>query len=213
MSPSALDDDACALRPAGMRRAAILACGGAFFALAGPAPAHAQSIVSEVQLGLLYHDVPILSSQKEHGVDFNGQLDFVSPVPQSAVAGISPALRWLLTPRPAIGLSVNSAGYTSQAYLAAVWTADLADDVFRPGDGLFFSFGFGPGFNNGHVSSTRDDEKSLGSNILFHETLDLGYRITPRWNVSMFFDHSSDAGITTRNEGLDDLGLRVGLMF
>lgn len=179
--------------------------------VAGPT-AHAQSILSETQLGVLAHDVPILGAQREHGADINGELRFVSPIPDAWVAGVPLAFRWMLTPRPHIGFEANTSGYTSQVYLGLTWTAVLFRGVVTPQDRIDFSIGFGPAFNNGH--RTEDERHlGLGSNVLFHPYLELGYWIDPRWSVSAYFDHSSNAGLAHENAGLDNFGVRVGLAF
>src|SRR5690349_20980658 len=76
-----------------------------------------QSMVSQVNLGVLAHNVPILGEQKEHGVDLNGELLFASPIPDGWVSGVAPRWRWLLQPRPTLGFDANTNGYTSQLYV------------------------------------------------------------------------------------------------
>ncbi|MBV8094123.1 MAG: acyloxyacyl hydrolase [Acetobacteraceae bacterium] len=188
--------------------------GLAALGLVFPNTASAQwSIFSELELGVLAHDVPVLGSRKESGADLNGELRFVSPVPESLVSGIAPPFRWMLTPRPNIGGSVNTSGYTSQFYFGLTWTAELFKDVFRPEDGVFFGIGFGPAFNNGHISTISPSHKSLGSNVLFHPSLELGYRFDRPYSIEMYWDHSSNAGLATKNEGLNNLGIRFGIRF
>jgi lipid A 3-O-deacylase len=181
-------------------------------ALVAGAPASAQSFLSELQLGVLAHDVPILGEQKEHGVDINGEVLFVSPVPDTWLDGVTPALRWLLTPRPDVGLDANTAGATSQLYLGLTWTADLFRDVFTPQDSVYLAVGFGPAFNNGHIWGSSG-HAALGSNVLFHPSIELGYRFTPRYSVSLYFEHSSNGGLAQRNDALNNLGVRLGLGF
>jgi lipid A 3-O-deacylase len=178
---------------------------------AAPA-ASAQDIVSELKLGVLAHDVPILGDQREHGADINAELRFVSPVPDSWVADVSPAWRWMLDPRPNIGIDANDAGYTSQAYFGLTWTAVLWRGLFSPQDHIDFDFSFGPAFNNGHTSATAS-HASLGSNVLFHPSAELVYWFAPRGNVSIYFEHSSNAGLAYNNTGLDNLGVRLGVAF
>lgn len=173
----------------------------------------AQSIVSEVRLGVLDHDIGFLASHKEDGVDLNGEVLFVSPVPNSAVSGINPKFRWLLTPRPNVGIDVNTAGNTSQLYFGLTWTAVLFKQVFLPNDHIFASIGFGPAFNNGEHVSNNSNHKSLGSNVLFHPSLEIGYWFNPRYSLSLYYEHSSNAGLSTRNEGLNNAGIRFGLGF
>jgi lipid A 3-O-deacylase len=175
--------------------------------------ASAQQIVSELRLGALAHDVPVLAGQKELGTDINGELLFVSPIPEHLVSGVSPALRWLLTPRPIVGIDANTSGATSQLYFGLAWSATLFGNVLIQSDSLFLGLGFGPAFNNGRVSTLSGGRKSLGSNVLFHESVELGDRFDPRHSVSLYFEHSSNAGLARENEGLDNAGIRFGLAF
>lgn len=175
--------------------------------------ASAQQLVSELRLGVLAHDIPVLGSHRESGADINGEVLFVSPVPDNLVAGVSPALRWLLVPRPDIGGDLNTAGGTSQLYLGLVWTATLFGDVLTPGDSVFLDLGIGPAFNNGLISTTDPDRKSLGSHTLFHGSLGLGYRFDRRYSVSLYYEHSSNGGLARENDGLNNAGVRLGLAF
>lgn len=54
----------------------------------------------------LVHDIPVLGTHKESGADFNGEVLFVSPIPDDLVASVSPPLRWLLTP-PRISAAIS----------------------------------------------------------------------------------------------------------
>jgi lipid A 3-O-deacylase len=179
----------------------------------GAAPrASAQAIVSEFKLGVLAHDVPILGDQREHGADINAELRFVSPVPDSWLADVSPVWRWMLDPRPNIGIDANTSGYTSQAYFGLTWAAVLWQGVFARADHIDFDIGLGPAFNNGHTSGS-DGHAALGSNVLFHPSVELVYWFAPRANVSLYFEHSSNAGLASNNIGLDNLGVRLGVAF
>jgi lipid A 3-O-deacylase len=187
-------------------------CAG-LLAVATRAPAAGQAIVSEVQIGVLAHDVPILGEQHEHGADIDGELRFLSPVPDAWVAGVAPGWRWLLTPRPNVGFDANTSGYTSQLYFGLTWTAELFRGVLSPQDAVFVDLGFGPAFNNGHTMTASSRRSALGSNVLFHPSVDIGYRFNARYSASLYFEHSSNAGLSARNQGLDNLGVRLGLRF
>lgn len=78
---------------------------------------------------------------------------------------------------------------------------------------MFLDLGFGPAFNNGLISTTDPDRKSLGSHTLFHGSLSIGYRFDRRYSVSLYFEHSSNAGLARENQGLDNAGVRLGLAF
>ena len=188
----------------------LLVC-GVLVVLAGPLHAE-DAIFSEVRIGVLDHDVHAFGG-REHGADFNAELLFASPVPVAAVTFAPSYLRWLLRPRPTIGGSVNTAGDTDKAYLGLTWTAMLATGLLRRDDGLSFGVGFGPSFNDGYINSPVPDRKSLGSNVLFHESLEVSYQITPRYSLGVYYDHDSNAGFARHNQSLNDLGVRFGVRF
>jgi lipid A 3-O-deacylase len=174
-------------------------------------PAHAAGgIVEEVRLGLLYPTVQFPGG-RENGVDINGELLFASPAPESWGSDLPSWLRWVARPRPDIGASINTSGYTSQGYVGMTWTAPLFNRLFSDRDSLSLGFSIGPSFNDGRVN-TDLGSKSI-SNVLLRGSLELDYQVTSRLSVGLMYDYSSTAGIASRNEGLSDLGLRLGLKF
>jgi len=163
-------------------------------------------LFSEIRGGASWHDLGV----KERGTNINGELLFVSPVPARLTAELPPLYRWMLEPRPHIGFSANTEGYTSQGYFGLTWTTMLARDVVRPGDGIRFDLFFGGSVNDGRHASDTGNHKSLGGNLLFRVGGEIGYQIDPRWSVSLFLDHESNAGTARYNEGMNSLGLRLG---
>jgi lipid A 3-O-deacylase len=182
-------------------------------AIVAAGAAHAQNLTySELKFGALAHDVHFLGG-KEHGVDLNPEIIFQSPVADAWADTVPPYLRWMLQPRPTIGGEINTAGFTNQAYIGATWTWQLASNLLQPGDGIALSYFFGPGFNDGDIIGTAPDRKSLGSHVLFREALELGYRITPVYQVSVLIDHVSNGGLAKQNQSINDLGIRLGVRF
>lgn len=163
-------------------------------------------LFSEIRGGAAWHDLGV----REGGADINGELLFVTPVPARLTADLPPLYRWMLEPRPHIGFSANTEGYTSQGYFGLTWTTMLYRDVLRPGDGIRFDFFFGGSVNDGKHVTNASDRKSLGGNLLFRVGGEIGYQIDPRWSVSLFLDHESNAGSARANEGMNSLGLRLG---
>jgi lipid A 3-O-deacylase len=190
---------------------------GAAVALAfAPVALRAQNVTNltfgEIKFGAAAHDVNFLGG-KEHGVDFSPELIMPSPVPDAWVAGLPAYLRWMVQPRPAFGLEINSSHYTDQLYFGANWSWMLANNIFQPGDGFSAGIFFGGAANDGEIVSSRSDRKSLGSHILFREELTVGYWITPRVEISAFVDHVSNAGLAKQNQSINDVGARLGLRF
>jgi lipid A 3-O-deacylase len=78
---------------------------------------------------------------------------------------------------------------------------------------MFFDFSFGGSVNNGQIYSSKDSRLNLGANLLFRESVELGYRFENGISVSLFFDHTSNGGLDTYNDGLNNLGGRIGYRF
>ena len=167
----------------------------------------------EVKLGILDHDVHFLVGW-ENGVDINPELRLGSPVSDQWTDSIPAYLRWIVQPRPTVGLLINTSGYTSQVYLGPSWTWRFASNVLRQGDGITGGIFFGAAFNNGEIEAHGYHiRKSLGGATLFHVAGELGYEITPTYNVSAYLNHSSNGGFDRFNEAINDLGLRFGVKF
>jgi hypothetical protein len=178
-----------------------------------PDVAQAQSLsFNELTLGVLDHDVHFLGG-KEKGIDFNPEVKFESPISYSWAQSLPWYLSWTAQPRPTVGAQLNSLHYTNQYYLGATWTWQVLSDVLQPGDGVTVGWFFGPGFNDGEVVATQPDRKSLGSNVLFREALEVGYRITPQYQISVYMDHVSNGGLDRENQSLNDIGARIGIRF
>ena len=184
-----------------MRFGLLLAAAMAWLpVLSAPAGAAEDGVAAwlyEAKAGLLYHDMDYLWSnfRLESGVDFNGEVIFAPKlvVPGGAIRG-------------ALGASVNSDGGTSKAYLDLRYMVEF--DA-----GPFFSVGGGGAIHNGELTPSREDRKGLGSRLLFHIPVEVGYRFTPHQSLSVYFDHVSNAYLADYNEGLDTLGLRYGYRF
>jgi len=181
-----------------------------------PASLNAQNVTNltfgELKFGVLAHDVSFLGG-KEHGIDFNPEIIMPSPVPDAWAAGLPAYLRWMVQPRPTFGGEINSSRYTNQFYFGTTWTWMLANNIFQPGDGFTAGIFFGGAVNDGEIVSSKSDRKNLGSHILFRESLELGYWITPRIEISGYVDHVSNAGFARYNQSINDVGARLGFRF
>ena len=155
-------------------------------------------LIYELKLGALAHDVPGMWSgfQVENpAVDVNAEVDF-----HPLWAGESSAII------PAIGGTFNTQGQTSHAYTDLRWK-------IMPGPAWFLTLGIGAAFNNGYLDPSQPDRKALGSHILFHPTAEVGFNFDAHNSISVYFEHMSNAGFETYNEGMDDIGVRYGYRF
>ncbi len=157
-------------------------------------PLPAQAV--ELRLGVLAHDVGVFGGEHEAGADVDAEVLFESPR----------VLAPIWSPRPHLGISVNSAGDTSQAYAGLTWTWDF-------GGRLFAAFSLGGAVHDGKLGTARQDRVSLGSRVLFRESLSVGVWVTERQNLTLVLAHISNANLAEHNEGMDQFGLRWGYRF
>lgn len=157
----------------------------------------ASTWLDEIKMGVLYHDMAGLWSRfsRERGVDLNLEAIF-SPHVHFFGGAIQPAL----------GGSVNVSGDTSKWYAGMRWQ-------YAHASGVFVGVGLGGAIHTGKLSPPREDRKALGSRVLFHIPLEIGYRFKTRHALSVYFDHVSNAHLAKDNEGLDTLGIRYGYRF
>jgi lipid A 3-O-deacylase len=153
-------------------------------------------IFSEVRFGLLLHDQGPFSHNKEDGIDINLEVLFAPPR----------MLDIIWSPRPIIGLSVNSAGDTSQGYLGLNWEWEFWEDAFA-------GFSLGGAVHDGKTTTQRLDRKELGCRVLFRESVDVGYRFDGHHGIMAHMEHISNAKLCSTNEGLESFGLRYGYRF
>jgi lipid A 3-O-deacylase len=179
----------------------------AFLALlAGPAAAWDTTVEPTPQSGLIY-DMKIGALQHDPSITGNRKEPFTTDLNLEVM--FSPSLPILFgTVRPALGATINFAGFTSKAYLDARWQVECCW-------GAFFALGIGAAIHNGEEDSlaTAQNHKQLGYRVLFHPNLEWGYRFTEHHSLSIFFEHISNANTASKNEGLDNLGLRYGYRF
>jgi len=158
---------------------------------------HKTNLFHQVKFGVLAHDVGDLWSgfNREDGIDLN--IEATLRLSYTVLGG---------TLRPAIGGSINTAGNTSIGYIDALWQYDFNTKIF-------FVIGIGAAVHNGKKKFTTSEQKALGSRVLFHVPLELGYYVTPQTTVSAYFSHISNANAAKENEGLDTIGVRFGYIF
>ena len=155
-----------------------------------------ENIISEIRIGALWHDQGPFSHRKEKGFDGNLEILFFSP----------DYLHGIKAPRPHVGISVNSAGDTNQAYLGLTWEYDFKQDYFA-------NFSLGAGYHDGYKETPLLDRKSLGCKFLFRESLNVGYRLNKSNSIMAHLDHISNAKLCSTNEGLESVGFRYGYYF
>jgi len=160
-------------------------------------------IVDEVKAGVLAHDIGFLTHHVEHGVDVNLEMLFTPPDLLSIIG----------SPRPHIGADINTDGNTSDPYVGLTWGISLIQNLFRPGDSVFVTGSLGGAYQDGYIDNAPPERKRLGSAILFRESAELGYQLTPTISISAILDHISNANLAQHNAGITSAGGRLGFKF
>lgn len=167
----------------------------------GPVPqARAGDYLHALKFGILAHDVPDLWSGfavEDRWVDLNFEAQFKPSL-----------LLFGGTLRPVLGASINTNGDTSHAYLDARWEIDCASNIF-------FGLGLGAAIHDGETGGlgSDPDKKWLGSRVLFHIPAEIGIHLDAHNDLSVYFEHTSNAYTMTYNEGMDRIGIRYGYRF
>lgn len=162
------------------------------------APVAAEQLFHAIKLGVLAHDVPDLWSGfqlEQDAADINIEAQFAAAW----------ALPWGAI-RPVIGGTINTRGDTSHAYIDARWEAEGPSN-------LFFAAGIGAAIHDGELDPVDPNAKALGSRVLFHIPFEVGLHLDAHNDLSVYFEHTSNANTQDDNEGLDRIGLRYGYRF
>lgn len=150
---------------------------------------------AEVRVGVMKNDLGRLWKQKyERSPNVNFEYLF-----NSWNTGIG---SYIFTPRPHMGMMINTRGGTSQLYAGLTWRINWK--------GFFIEPSFGGEIHNGQLKQPRRGKKALGSRLLFRESISIGYQFTERHSLSVMLDHASNAGTHKPNCGITTVGIRYG---
>ncbi len=149
--------------------------------------------INKLRIGLFYHNRGLIASRVEHGIDANAEVT-TDPV----------AFLW--DADPTFGAMVNGIGNTSYLYGGLGWEIDVFDDPAS--SGLFIIPFFGLAVHDGK-REPESKRRGLGCRVVFREAIEIGWRFSEQWSVSVLTDHLSHGGFCEdRNQGLDNTGVR-----
>lgn len=166
-------------------------------------------VIDEVRVNATHHDVTVFNSGtggKESGANIQAEVLFDSPL----------ILAPILSPRPHVMFSHNTAGETNFGGIGLSWTTPAVRRIYAGLD-------FGVVWHDGVVSlppepsdPTRirlaEERVIFGSRDLFRTALSAGYRVHDNLDVALVFEHLSHGQVlgNGKNEGLDSFGVRIG---
>lgn len=193
-------------------RAAILAV----IVTLAAAPAQAQSllspepfagIVDEIRIGFHAHDVSYVLFPKPSEItptqweDISFDVLFTSPDLD--------AFRWIGSPRPDLGVTINLDGQDSLAHLSLTWQLPVFDTPF------YIEGAFGAAIHNGYLTNSPDPARhsNFGCRVNFYERYGVGAHVSDSMTATLTYEHTSNNGWCDMNQGLSNLGLRLGWKF
>ena len=158
------------------------------------------TLIQEARFGVFWHDP---NNTEQAPIDVSVEtLSSNLPVPQFS----NYYLNLFLHPRIALGAMINTAGKTSYAFASLNWRVPIYKMFYSEGE-------FGGAVDNSpdYHGPRRLD---LGCPVTFRESAGFGLQLTPNWDVTLSAEHISHATLCTKkNEGVSDVGIRIGYKF
>jgi lipid A 3-O-deacylase len=159
-------------------------------------------VVSEIRVGVFAHDEAPIVANVETGIDVNAEVLFTSPRVLRGIGG----------PRPYLGASFATEG-TSHIHAGLSWEHDFGSRWFVSGAIGLAAHDGDPLDEAEQTPHEQETEKALGCRVVAHLYASAGYRLSRRWNVSAHYEHLSNGTTCVVNEGLENIGIRVGRVF
>lgn len=163
-------------------------------------------IIDEVRVGVHAHNAhyslwPVYVGEWDLGNIHDVSFDVLFHSPQVD------AFRWIGSPRPELGTTINFSGLESTFHAGLTWQVPVFETPF------FLEGTFGAALHNGYLTSAPEGRKNLGCRINFYERFGVGVNITENATALLTYEHMSNAELCEANGGYSNFGLRVGMKF
>ena len=108
---------------------------------------------------------------------------------------------------PQVGGDFNLQGRTNAAYAGFAGIYQFSNGIFVEGD-------LGGSVNDGYKTAPANSGRSeLGCNELFREAFVVGVPLTSRLSVMAVAEHMSNANLCQPNNGITNVGMKLGFSF
>ncbi|MEQ9316999.1 MAG: acyloxyacyl hydrolase [Henriciella sp.] len=171
-------------------------------------PVASAQLVEEFRVGVMQHNICVIdckNADKEDGPNIEAEIVFASP----------DFFNIILSPRPFIVGSANTAGNTNFGGFGLMWNWDFAQDwSLEPSLGYVIHDGaLESPFPQGDPRSDAFARENVyfGSEDLFRTGLALNRDFGANWGLQLQYEHLSHGQILGdgRNQGIDNLGVRA----
>ncbi len=186
---------------------AKLLAGGVLAATLLSGPAMAQGLVlEEFRAGVFAHNAYQGFVPTSTNFDFSR----IENVKFSALFA-SPeidAFYWLGSPRIEMGGTFNLAGRRENFVHANLnWQLGLFETPF------YLELGFGASLTDGALSGAVPPARNFGCALNFYESAGIGAHINETVTATLVYEHISNLGICTPNQGISHVGVQIGFKF
>ncbi|WP_196260202.1 acyloxyacyl hydrolase [Pelagibacterium limicola] len=193
-----------------MRRLAKTLFGGiaaASLPLLLASPAMSQALVlDELRAGVFAHNAYVGFVPTSTNFDFSR----IENVKFSALFA-SPeidAFTWIGSPRIEMGGTFNLAGRRENFVHANLnWQIGLFETP------LYLELGFGASLTDGALSGATAPARNFGCPLNFYESFGIGAHLSETVTATLVYEHISNLGICTPNDGISHVGVQVGFKF
>lgn len=183
--------------------------------LGGLAPAQAQDMLSpaplagwvdELRFGIHAHDVDYAALPFRVGEWQLNQIEDVSFDVLFTTPDLD-AFRWIGSPRPELGATINLDGQESLAHLGLTWQLPVLDTP------IYLEGSFGAAAHTGYLTGAPPGFKNMGCRVNFYERFGIGTKLGDNATATLTYEHTSNNNWCDANDGLSNFGLRVGWKF
>ncbi len=163
-------------------------------------------VVDELRIGLHAHDVhhaalPFLVNEWRLNQIENISFDVLFTSPDLD------AFRWIGSPRPEVGATINLDGQDSIAHAGLTWQLPLFDTP------VYLEGTFGAAIHDGYLTGAPAGRKNFGCRVNFYERFGVGMNLGDNATATLTYEHTSNNDWCGANEGLSNFGLRLGWKF
>ena len=117
------------------------------------------------------------------------------------------AFRWIGSPRPEVGVTLNIKGQDSLLHAGLTWQVPMFDTP------IYLEGTFGAAAHTGYLTNAPQGQQNFGCRVNFYERFGIGANLTENATATLTYEHTSNAGLCQANSGLSNFGLRLGWKF
>lgn len=173
-------------------------------AIAGPAQAQDFGL-DELRAGVFYHSAytGFLPTGDNWDLSRLEDIKFAALFTSPEIA----AFEWIGSPRPEIGATISLNGRENLVHANLNWQIPVFDTP------LYLELGFGAAITDGALSGATKPARNFGCALNFYEAGGIGAYVTEDVTVTLRYEHMSNLGLCSHNDGLSNLGVMVGVKF